>query len=1296
MCSSGRVSSWRNAVFVAVVLLLPFDLARSDDYSATVLSQGPVAYWRLNETNLPPPQPILATNLGSLGESVDGALLNGVIRGQPGVLAGNPVTSDRFTNENWTVTTIGGYVNVPYTNAFNPNAPFTVEFWAKPRTMPVADVFSPLCSLNTQLGVNCRMGYVFYIDGQSGGWQFRAGNFNGYLAYATGGSFTPGVWSHIAGVSTGSSLELYVDGQQVAVTNFNAADYMPNTNVPFRVGMTTFPNRPFDGWIEEVAFYGTNLDGDTIKAHYDAAATNALGYATQLLEASPLGYWRLDEPPDPVATNSGTLGSAGDAGYIADAVPGAPGARPSDYPGFDPFNNAVAFDGGGGYVQLPELDLNTNTVTITGWVKAAGPQAPSAALLLNRGSSAAGLIMDAGGGLGLGYNWNDDPATYNWSSGLFLPGSDWAYVALVVQPTQAALYVAEGTNVSSFTGATNLLSHAAVPFVGTTILGGDPAFNNRYFVGALDEVAVFNRSLGRGEVFSQYAAAVGGVAPQIFSGPQAATNQLFTGDAFTLSADAGGTPALAYQWRKDGNAISSATASAFTRTNIDSPDSGSYDVVVSNSFGFVISPPANINVTSLAVPTISQQPRGRTLYPGGSLNLTVSASGGFLNYQWQKDNAPVSGATNSSYLVANVGAGDNGSYVVTVSNQLGIATSPPAAVTVVTPMPGSLEAAIVADGPEAWWRLDETPGTALMADAMGRHDGVYTTNVILGESGAIPGSADTAAHFGGAGYGSVPFSAALNTPSFTLECWARTTNLVDLLCPASTHYLTKGCYFQSGLPTDGQWTAGYGLGSVDDFAGSSTAAATMGSNTWALLVVTVDSGVLLRFYVNGQWDKVTYIDVERNSGGPLLIGARGVSSTVLADRFWQGDVDEVAVYTHALSQAQVQAHYAAALYGTNTPPIFKLQPQSQVAESGTTLKLQVRVEGSLPIALQWMKDNAPIQNETNATLTLSNLAYAAAGTYQVVAANSAGSTNSAPGLLTVMPAPEFANLTNSLVLHLRFDGNTRDSSGLSHDGKTNGTPVFISGQIGSNAVQVSTLQASNAYNYVSVPASPDLAFEATDSFSVSFWINYTNAPDDLPMIGNAVGSTFQPGWVFADLSGHLQWTLVGIDDTSVLASPVGGPALNNGAWHNVAGSFDRAVGLANTYIDGALVDSRSIAGLGSLDTLQPIALGQDPTGLYKIDGTFGIDDFGIWRRALSTYDIQAIYQLGTNGQSFDVDGPVTLLQVPITGGFQLIWQAGTLLEADAIDGPWTPVSAAAPPIYVVTPGQGNKFYRVQL
>src|SRR5262249_36586747 len=208
-----------------------------------------------------------------------------------------------------------------------------------------------------------------------------------------------------------------------------------------------------------------------------------------------------------------------------DAVPGMAGARAPDFPGFEADNNSVALDAVGGYVQLPPLSLNANTVSITGWLKTQGAQAPATGLILNRSSSGAGgLTIDAAGGFGLGYNWNNDPATYNWDSGLVLPDSDWAYVALVVQPSQASLYMAEGTNASTFSGATNVLAHVAQSFDGITMFGGDPIFNNRFFAGSIDEVAIFGRSLRMGEVFSQYAAAIGGVAPQIFAGPQAPTN----------------------------------------------------------------------------------------------------------------------------------------------------------------------------------------------------------------------------------------------------------------------------------------------------------------------------------------------------------------------------------------------------------------------------------------------------------------------------------------------------------------------------------------------------------------------------------------------------------------------------------------------------------------------------------------------------------------------------------------------------------------------------------------------------
>ena len=59
-------------------------------------------------------------------------------------------------------------------------------------------------------------------------------------------------------------------------------------------------------------------------------------------------------------------------------------------------------------------------------------------------------------------------------------------------------------------------------------------------------------------------------------------------------------------------------------------------------------------------------------------------------------------------------------------------------------------------------------------------------------------------------------------------------------------------------------------------------------------------------------------------------------------------------------------------------------------------------------------------------------------------------------------------------------------------------------------------------------------------------------------------------------------------------------------------------------------------------------------------------------------------------------GPVIVAIQKSGAGVQLIWQAGTLLSAPSVTGPWNPVNAAKAPYYQVTPGTTNGFYRVQL
>ena len=83
-------------------------------------------------------------------------------------------------------------------------------------------------------------------------------------------------------------------------------------------------------------------------------------------------------------------------------------------------------------------------------------------------------------------------------------------------------------------------------------------------------------------------------------------------------------------------------------------------------------------------------------------------------------------------------------------------------------------AAILADAPEAYWRLDDTDST--LRDMMGRHHGTYTRRSCKGTTpGALTGDSNPCATFGGsANFASVPASTNFNgtyvSGDFSMEC----------------------------------------------------------------------------------------------------------------------------------------------------------------------------------------------------------------------------------------------------------------------------------------------------------------------------------------------------------------------------------------------------------------------------------------------------------------------------------------------------------------------------------------------
>lgn len=154
---------------------------------------------------------------------------------------------------------------------------------------------------------------------------------------------------------------------------------------------------------------------------------------------------------------------------------------------------ALLLDGSGDYAAASSpLYLNSDTVTITAWIKWLGPQSSRAAVVFCRGgNTTAGIGFD---GDRLSYHWNG--SGWWWNSGLGIPQNEWAHLALVVEPTRVSVYL-------NGIGAVDNTPRGAEEFDAPLVIGVDPNGGDRYFNGLIDEVCVYRRALSAGEIREQ-------------------------------------------------------------------------------------------------------------------------------------------------------------------------------------------------------------------------------------------------------------------------------------------------------------------------------------------------------------------------------------------------------------------------------------------------------------------------------------------------------------------------------------------------------------------------------------------------------------------------------------------------------------------------------------------------------------------------------------------------------------------------------------------------------------------------
>ncbi|HVM47136.1 MAG TPA: LamG-like jellyroll fold domain-containing protein [Candidatus Acidoferrum sp.] len=590
-------------------------------------------------------------------------------------------------------------------------------------------------------------------------------------------------------------------------------------------------------------------------------------------------------------------------------------------------------------------------------------------------------------------------------------------------------------------------------------------------------------------------------------------------------------------------------------------------------------------------PVILQQPQSLTLYVGETATFSPEVAAYFPTYTWMAaphgstaftnlaNGGNISGTTTTSLAISNISAANVADYVLVVTNPMGSVTS--SVVTLnVQPLPTDVYGLdVLADKPAAYWRLNEASGDTAY-DYVGGHNGAYQGGVTLNQPGISAFDMTGAALFdGSSGYVQVPYASALNTPTFTVECWVdQTGGSGNQQAPFANQNNGAGYDLFSYPAGPDQWAFQVSPG-YDAFGTGGVAL-----NHWTHLAGTFDGNNQI-LYVNGVPVATNQIGgFTANSAAPLNIGA-GNNDQASPAFYWTGLINEVAVYSAVLTPNQILKHYDLSTTGTVPAPVITHQPQSLSLYSNLTASFSVQAQSLVTVSYQWMAGPTGSHVYTNlvnagnisgvatSNLVITALSAANAADYVAVVSNSSGSVTSSVATLTMIPAP--TDTYGALVVAggpVAYWRMNETSGTVMHDymGGHNGT---YQGGVTLNQAGISSYDTNGAVRfdgssgYAQVPNSPALN---TPAFSVECWLNPSQAGSPMSAIGNQDSVNGTDGYDLSVTAGSpddVTFT-VGATNLSIGYTPLDAYAGQAGQWTHVVATFQNS----NTvlYINGQL------------------------------------------------------------------------------------------------------------------------------
>lgn len=212
---------------------------------------------------------------------------------------------------------------------------------------------------------------------------------------------------------------------------------------------------------------------------------------------------------------------------------------------------------------------------------------------------------------------------------------------------------------------------------------------------------------------------------------------------------------------------------------------------------------------------------------------------------------------------------------------------------------------ILADSPVAYYRLGESSGTTA-SDETGSYDATYTNSPTLGEDGVISGDASTSVSLASASnqYAEIDSNLSITAYPFTIEAWVKTTATADSTVGSFVVNTTNNQMFALRVDASG-YAYTYARNTSGVLAESTTA---VNDGDWHHIVAVFAASNDRTIYVDGYAEDTHTAAVTLPAINRFSIGRMGDTSP---GSYFNGTVDEVAVYDTALSASTIASHYSS-------------------------------------------------------------------------------------------------------------------------------------------------------------------------------------------------------------------------------------------------------------------------------------------------------------------------------------------------------------------------------------------------